>query len=136
MYHESEVIRRILTTARTIAVVGLSADPSKPSHYVSAYMQAAGYRIIPVNPTVTVELLGEKVYVDLASISDPIDLVNVFRRSSECATVVEQAIATKAKAVWTQLGITCPEAASKAEAAGLLVVMNRCLKIEHARHWQ
>jgi predicted CoA-binding protein len=132
MYQESDVIQQILNSARTIAVVGLSSEPRKPSHYVSAYMQAVGYRIIPIHPRAT-ELLGEKVYPNLASIPEPVDLVNVFRPSSECAAIIEQAIAIKAKAVWTQLGITCPEAAQKAQAAGLLVVMDRCLKIEHAR---
>ena len=132
-YNDADIIQRILREMKTIAVVGLSADPSKPSHYVSAYMQDAGYRIIPVNPRASGELLGEKVYPDLASIPEPVDLVNVFRPSRECAGVIEQAIAILAKGVWTQLGITCPEAAEKARAAGLLVVMDRCLKIEHAR---
>jgi len=96
---------QILRETKTIAVVGLSSEPSKPSRYVCAYMQAAGYRIIPINPTVSTKLLGQTVYHDLASIPEPADLVNVFRRNSECASVVEQTIAINAPAVCTQLGI-------------------------------
>ena len=122
----------ILTHCRTIAVVGLSPQPHRASFDVARYMQANGYRIIPVNPNAT-EVLGEKAYATLteAAQHEPIDLVNCFRNSEDIAPVVDEAIAIGAKAVWMQLGITHPAAAAKAEAAGLLVVQDHCLKIDH-----
>jgi len=127
-----DAIRRILQDCRTIAVVGLSADPSRPSHGVAAYMRDRGYRIIPVNPRYP-EILGEKCYPDLRSIPEPVDMVDVFRKAADCVPVAEEAVAIGAKALWLQLGIVNDEAKRIGEAAGLTVIMDRCLKIEHAR---
>jgi predicted CoA-binding protein len=122
----------ILTHCRTIAVVGLSPHPHRASFDVSRYMQANGYRIIPVNPNAT-EVLGEKAYPSLteAARHEKIDLVNCFRNSEDIPPVVDEAIAIGARAVWMQLGISNPAAAAKAEAAGLLVVQDHCIKIDH-----
>jgi len=124
--------REILSAAKTIAVVGLSSDPLKPSYEVSAYMQRQGYRIIPVNPKET-EILGEKCYPDLESVPEPVDLVNVFRRPQQSPEVVKSAIAIGAKAVWLQLGIASEEARTLAEQAGLPYVEDRCVLIEHRK---
>ena len=123
----------ILRTCRTIAVVGLSANKFRPSYDVSAYMQGAGYRIIPVNPG-QAEVLGEKCYARLEDIGEPVDCVNVFRRSEFVAGIVDSAIAIGAKALWLQLDIVDDAAAERARAAGLLVVQDRCLLIEHRRY--
>jgi predicted CoA-binding protein len=123
---------RILDEGRTIAVVGLSSTPSRPSHGVAAYMQRAGYRIIPVNPNEN-EVLGERAYDALADVPEQIDLVDVFRRSEEAGVAVDQAIAVGAKAVWLQEGVIDHEAAQRASDAGLLVVMDRCWLKEHIR---
>jgi uncharacterized protein len=128
----SEAIKRILDECRTIAVVGLSSSSWRPSHGVAAYMQRVGYRIIPVNPNET-EVLGEKSWASLSELQDPIDLVDVFRRSEEAGAVVDQAIAVGAKAVWLQEGVIDKAAAQRALDAGLLVVMDRCWLKEHAR---
>lgn len=122
----------ILTHCRTIAVVGLSPKPHRASFDVARYMQANGYRIIPVNPNVS-EVLGEKAYASLreAAQHENIDLVNCFRNSEDIPPIVDDAIAIGAKAVWMQLGISHASAAAKAEAAGLLVVQDHCLKIDH-----
>jgi predicted CoA-binding protein len=122
----------ILTHYRTIAVVGLSPKPHRASFDVARYMQASGYRIIPVNPNAT-EVLGEKAYATLteAARHENIELVNCFRNSEDIPPVVDEAIAIGAKAVWMQLGISHAAAAAKAEAAGLLVVQDHCLKIDH-----
>ncbi|HNW03672.1 MAG TPA: CoA-binding protein [Burkholderiaceae bacterium] len=132
----TDTISRILDNFKTIAVVGLSPKPHRDSHEVSEYMQAHGYRIVPVNPAaMTSEILGEKVYPSLleAARHEHIDLVNVFRNSADVPPVVDEAIAIGAKAVWLQLGIEHAEAAAKAESAGLQVVQNKCLLIEHRR---
>jgi uncharacterized protein len=128
----AERIAHILNHFCTIAVVGLSPKPHRASFDVARYMQSAGYRIIPVNPNAT-EVLGEKSYASLtqAAQHETIDLVNCFRNSEDIAPVVDEAIAIGAKAVWMQLGITHAAAAAKAEAAGLLVVQDHCLKIDH-----
>lgn len=128
----SDEIRRILSAARTIAVVGLSRDPNRDSHRVAAYLQAQGYRVIPVNPAVK-EVLGEKAYPDLASVPVPVDVVDVFRRVEAIPGIVDEAIAVKAKAVWMQLGLAHNAAAEKARGAGLAVVMNKCIMMQH-RH--
>jgi predicted CoA-binding protein len=127
-----ETIARILDECRTIAVVGLSSKTTRPSHGVAAYMQRAGFRVIPVNPNET-EVLGERVYASLTDVPEKIELVDVFRRSEEAGSAVDQAIAIRAKAVWLQEGVIDHEAAQRAVEAGLLVVMDRCWLKEHVR---
>jgi len=127
-----ETIKRILDECRTIAVVGLSLKPTRPSHGVAAYMQRAGYRIIPVNPN-EVAVLEENAYASLNEVPEKIDLVDVFRRSEEAGAVVDEAIAAGAKAVWLQEGVIDHDAAQRALDAGLLVVMDRCWLKEHMR---
>ena len=128
----AEHLTHILQHCRTIAVVGLSPRPDRDSFEVAAYLQAHGYRVIPVNPNAT-EVLGEKAYATLreAARHEPIDLVDCFRNSPDIPPIVDDAIAIGAKAVWMQLAIRHPAAAAKAEAAGLLVVQDRCIKIDH-----
>ena len=116
-------IEEQLLNSKTIAVVGLSPDPSRDSHTVSKYLQQKGYRIIPVNPVVE-EVLGEKSYPDLKSVPEPIDMVDIFRRSEYVSPIVDEAIEAGAKYIWMQDGVVSEEAAEKARAAGLLVVMN------------
>ena len=125
-------LRRMLAQSRTLAVVGLSAQWYRPSYFAAKYMQDHGYRIIPVNPRYD-EVLGERCYPDLRAIAERVDLVDCFRRSQDIPPLAEQAIAIGAKVLWMQLGIVNDEAARRASAAGLDVVMNRCVKIEHAR---
>jgi predicted CoA-binding protein len=121
-----------LRTARTIATVGLSNDATKPAHTVPAYLQSQGYRIIPVNPTIS-EVLGQKAYGSLADVPEPIDVVQIFRRSEQVGPIVDEAIAAGAKAVWMQVGISDEAAAARARAAGLDVVMNQCMRVQHIR---
>ena len=128
----SDVVERILASARTIAVVGLSPDPRRPSHGVARYLQRAGYRIIPVNPKVD-EVLDEPAYASLRAVREPVDVVDVFRRSEFVAAVVDDAIAIKAGAVWLQDGVVDEEAARRARAAGLDVVMDDCMMRRHAQ---
>jgi uncharacterized protein len=127
-----DAIAKILEKYKTIAVVGLSSNPMRPSYGVTEYMQEAGYRIIPVNPNER-EVLGEKSYARLEDVPEKIEIVNVFRRAEEVAPVVESAIRVGAKVVWMQLGIESEEAAEKALAAGLAVVEDACLLIEHRK---
>lgn len=122
----------ILTNYRTIAVVGLSSEPDRPAYSIARYLKKKGYRIIPVNPGET-EVLGEMAYPDLSSVPEPIEIVNIFRRPEFVPDVVEEAIAVGAKAVWMQEGIVNGKAAKAAEDAGLLVVMDRCIRSEHRR---
>jgi uncharacterized protein len=129
---DSDKLRRLLRTSRTIAVVGLSAQWHRPSYFAAKYLQEHGYRVIPVNPTYP-EILGEKSYKRLADIPERIDVVDCFRKSSEIPAIADEAIAIGAKVLWMQLGVESPEARRKAEAAGLEVVENRCMKIEHGR---
>lgn len=127
-------IRALLSGARTIAMVGASDRPDRASFGVMEFLQGQGYRVIPVNPAITGEhVLGEFVWQGLDQIGDPIDIVDVFRRSEAAGEVVDAAIAVGAKAVWMQLGVVNAEAAARAEAAGLKVVMDRCPKIEIRR---
>ena len=127
-------LRRILSTVRTIAMVGASSNWNRPSYFVMKYLQGKGYRVIPVNPgTAGKEQLGEKIYASLRDIPDKIDMVDVFRASDQVGPIVDDAIAIGAKVVWMQLGVRNDAAAEKAEAAGLEVVMNRCPKIEFGR---
>lgn len=128
----ADPIAEILRKCRTIAVVGLSSNPMRPSHEVTEYMQRAGYRIIPVNPNER-EVLGEKSYARLEDVPEKIDVVNIFRRPEEVPPVVESAIRIGAKVVWMQLGIENGEAAEKAKGAGLAVVEDACILIEHRR---
>ncbi len=130
--NDPETIKRILDECRTIAVVGLSSKSTRPSHGVAAYMQRAGYRVVPVNPNES-EVLGEKAYASLSDVAEKIDLVDVFRRSEEAGPAVDQAIAIGAKAVWLQEGVIDHAAAQRALDAGLLVLMDRCWLKEHAR---
>jgi predicted CoA-binding protein len=125
-------IETILAETRTIAVVGFSSRPERAGYYVPAYLHDQGYRIIPVNPHLQ-NGLGEKAYPDLLSVPEPVDLVLIFRRPEEVLPVVEQAIAIGARAVWMQLGIVHEAAAARARAAGLRVVMDACMLIEHRR---
>jgi len=127
---ETDPIAELLKRSKTIAVVGLSDNPVRPSHDVSAYMQAQGYRIIPVNPGIT-EALGEKAYSSLRDVPDRIDIVNIFRRSELVEEVVDEAIALKIPAIWMQEGVINDKAAAKARAAGAFVVMDRCILKDH-----
>ena len=127
-------IRELLTNARTIAMVGASDRPDRPSNGVMKFLQDHGYRVMPVNPQITGEHIhGEYVWRELAQIGEPIDIVDIFRRPQAAGEAVDQAIAVRAKAVWMQIGVINPEAAKRAEAAGLKVVMDRCPKIEIPR---
>jgi len=123
--------RALLQDTRTIAIVGLSPNPQRPSNEVARYLRAAGYTIIPVNPACD-EVLGERCYASLREIPGPVDLVDVFRRAEDVMPIVEDAIAIGARALWLQLGVVAPEAALRAADAGLKVVMDRCPKIAHA----
>jgi predicted CoA-binding protein len=128
----ADAILELLKKYQTIAVVGLSSNPMRPSFSVTEYMQRVGYRIIPVNPNET-EVLGEKSYARLEDVPEKIDIVNVFRRAEEVPPVVESAIRIGAKVVWMQLGIENEEAAEKARAAGLIVIEDACILVEHRK---
>lgn len=123
---------KILKTCQTVAVVGLSPRPDRPSYRVASYLKEQGYRIIPVNPKAK-EILGEPCHPDLASIPEPVDVVNIFRRSEEVLPIVEVAIKIGAKAVWMQEGVMNEEAAAQARKSRLLVVMDRCMLKEHRK---
>ncbi|AVR87476.1 CoA-binding protein [Thauera aromatica] len=125
-------IRRLLQDSRNIAVVGLSPKPARPSNEVAHYLRAAGYTILPVNPLHD-EVMGERCYPSLHDVPRPIDIVDIFRKPEDVMPIVDEAIAVGARSVWFQLGVIAPEAAARAAAAGLAVVMDRCTKIEHAR---
>ena len=133
------VIRAILHTARTIAIVGLSSNVLRPSHFVGFYLQRHGYRVIPVNPNER-EVLGEKAYATLSDVPFHIDVVDVFRAPQFVPAIVEEAVRIGADAVWLQFGVISGAGARLSEQAGLKVVMDRCMKVEHARnmgrmHW-
>jgi predicted CoA-binding protein len=129
---DSDKIRRILRTCRTLAVVGLSAQWHRPSHFAAKYMQEHGYRAIPVNPAYD-SVLGEKCYPSLRDIPEKVDIVDCFRKSAEIVPLAEEAVAIGARVLWMQLGVENPAARRIAETAGLEVVENRCVKIEHGR---
>jgi hypothetical protein len=134
MLRDDDEIAGLLASARTIAVVGASDRPDRPSNGVMKFLQGRGYRVFPVNPTITGERIhGEYVWRDLHQIGEPIDIVDIFRRPEAAGEAVDEAIAVGARAVWMQLGVINREAAERAEAAGLKVVMNRCPKIEIMR---
>jgi predicted CoA-binding protein len=132
-------LRRILKTCRTVAVVGLSAEWHRPSFFVAKYLQQHGYRVIPVNPRYE-SILGERCYARLEDIPEPVDMVDVFRKPADVVPIARSAVALGAKCLWQQLGVANLEADAIAREAGLDSVMNRCVKIEHARlfgglHW-
>ena len=127
------MMEQVLRSMRTIAVVGASDRPDRPSHGVATYLQRAGFRVFAVNPKLSGELFGNPVYAALEDVPEPIDVVDVFRRPEDVPPVVESAIRVGAKAIWLQLGITNANAEARARDAGLSVVANRCLKVEHAR---
>jgi uncharacterized protein len=127
----SEEIKEILQNFKTIAIVGLSTDEVKDSYRVAEYLQRHGYKIIPVNPKY-LEILDEKCYPDLKSIPEKVDIVDIFRKPEAVPLIVDEAIEIGAKIIWMQLGICNNSAAEKARAAGLKVVMNKCIKVEHA----
>jgi len=132
MTAESAELRRILTECHTIAVVGLSADASRPSHGVARYLKQQGYRIVPVNPRYEA-VLGERCYARLVDIPHPVDMVDVFRRTEDVLPIAQQAVAIGAKCLWQQLGIMNLDADRLARAAGLDSIMDRCVEIEHMR---
>jgi hypothetical protein len=131
---DPEVIRALLLRARTIAIVGLSANELRASNFVGFYMKRHGYRVIPVNPREQ-EALGERCYPDLGAVPERIDIVDVFRQPDAVPQIARDAVRVGAKALWLQFGVVSEEGAAIAEAAGLDVVMDRCLKIEHARYF-
>lgn len=137
-HYSDDLLRGILSRCRVIAMVGASANWNRPSYFVMKYLRTKGYRVIPVNPgKAGGEILGERVYAQLAEIPEPFDMVDIFRNSEAAGGIVDEAIALAAekgiKVVWMQLGVRNDEAAARAEAAGLAVVMNRCPKIEYGR---
>lgn len=132
-YQDSTVIREILHTARTIAVVGLSSNALRPSNFVAFYMQRHGYKVVPVNPRET-EAVGEKSYASLSDIPFHVDVVDVFRAPQFVPEIAEEAVTIGADALWLQFGVISPRGAQIAESGGLKVVMDRCMKVEHARH--
>ena len=123
-------MKGLLQNSKNIAIVGLSDKPERDSYMVAKYLQKHGYKIFPVNPGIK-EVLGEKAYSSLSAISEPIDIVNIFRRSSDVPPIIDEAILLKPRVVWLQLGVVNEAAAQVAKAAGLLVVMDRCIKIDH-----
>lgn len=129
---DDNTLRKMLEEARVIAVVGHSDKPHRTSYNIAQYLRRAGYKVYPVNPTVE-QIDGEKSYASLDEIPEPIDIVDVFRRSEHLEQVVQDAIAANAKAVWGQLGVASPEAAQKADAAEMPMVMDRCIKVDHQR---
>ena len=138
-YQDPHTILATLLAARTIAIVGLSKDPLRPSYFIGFYLKRHGYKIVPVNPREP-EVVGEKSYPSLKDIPFPVDVVDVFRRPDAVPAIARDAVAIGAKALWLQFGVISPEGARIAEDGGLTVVMDRCMKVEHARylgrmHW-
>src|SRR5258708_3274250 len=134
MPHENpsnDVLTSLLTHARTIAVVGASSNPERPSHGIMRKLLSAGYRVVPVNPRET-EVLGQKAYASLADVPDKVDIVDVFRRPEYTPPIADEAVASGAKALWLQSGISNDEAAARAEAGGLIVVMDACIGVLHS----
>ncbi|MFD2232239.1 CoA-binding protein [Phaeospirillum tilakii] len=134
LHYADDVLRAILASVRTIALVGASANPDRPSHEVMAFLQGRGYRCLPVNPGLAGQtLLGETVYPDLAALPGPVDMVDIFRNSDAAGAFADAAVTIGAKVVWMQLGVRDDAAADRAAAAGLAVVMDRCPKLELIR---
>jgi predicted CoA-binding protein len=127
----AEQLRKLLTDARTIAMVGASSSPDKPSHGIMKKMLAAGYRVIPVNPRET-EVLGQKAFPSLRDIPEKVDIVDVFRRAEDTPSIADDAVAIGAKAIWLQSGIVNDETARRAQAGGILAVMDACIGVEHS----
>jgi len=132
-YQDEQKIEATLLAARTVAIVGLSPDPLRASYFIGYYLKRHGYKIVPVNPKET-EILGEKSYPSLKDIPFPVDVVDVFRRPDAVPAIARDAVAIGAKALWMQFNVISPEAAKIAEDGGLTVIMDRCMKVEHARH--
>ena len=132
-YQDEGKIEATLLAARTVAIVGLSPDPLRASYFIGYYLKRHGYKIVPVNPKES-EILGEKSYASLKDIPFPVDVVDVFRRPDAVPAIAREAVAIGAKALWLQFNVISPEAAKIAEDGGLTVVMDRCMKVEHARH--
>jgi hypothetical protein len=133
-YQDPLVMQRLLSTARSIAIVGLSNNPLRPSHFVGFYLLRHGYRVIPVNPREK-EVLGQRSFASLTDIDEPVDIVDVFREPSVVPALAAEAAMIGAKALWLQFGVIHEAGAAQAQRAGLAVVMDRCLKIEHARYF-
>ena len=138
-YQDPLAIQRVLNTAKTIAIVGLSNNELRASYFVGYYLKRHGYRVLPVNPRAT-EILGQKSYPSLLDIPDPVDIVNVFRAPDALVEIAEQAVQIRAGALWCQFGVINPAGARIAEDGGVPVIMDRCIKVEHARyvgrmHW-
>jgi uncharacterized protein len=133
-YQDPLVIQRVVSSARTVAIVGLSSNPLRASHFVGFYLKRHGYRVIPVNPRES-HVLGERAVASLTDIDGPVDVVDVFREPSVVPAIAADAITIGAKALWLQYGVINPAGAAQAARAGLDVVMDRCLKIEHARYF-
>lgn len=133
-YQNPQIIREILGNAKTIAVVGLSPNPQRPSHPVADYLQRHGYSIVPVNPNEQ-EILGEQCYASLSDIPFPVDIVDVFRQPEAVPPIAEEAVKIGAKAIWLQLGVISPAGVAIAEHGGLAVVMDRCIMVEHRRYF-
>ena len=138
-YQNPSTIQRVIHTARTIAIVGLSGNPLRASYFVGFYLKRHGYRVIPVNPR-EAEILGEKSYKTLVDVKEPVDIVNVFRAPDALPAIAAEAVAIRAKSLWCQFTVVNEEGGRIAEAGGLSVIMDRCLKVEHARyvgrmHW-
>jgi uncharacterized protein len=132
-YQDAREIAEIVRSARTVAIVGLSPNELRPSNFVGFYLQRHGYRVIPVNPRAS-EILGEPSYASLSDVPDRIDIVDVFRQPEAVPAIAEEAVAVGAGALWLQFGVISAEGAEIARRGGLAVVMDRCLKVEHARH--
>jgi len=133
-FYTNDYLRSVLRDVKTIAMVGASPNWNRPSYFAMKYLQEKGFRVIPVNPQAAGQtILGEKVYAELADIPERVDMVDIFRRSEAAGPIVDEAIRIGAKVVWMQIGVRNDEAAARAEAAGLRVVMNRCPKIEYSR---
>ena len=138
-FQDPQVITAVLRSAKTVAIVGLSPDPLRASYFIGFYLQRHGYRIVPVNPKES-EILGERSYPSLGEIPFPIDVVNVFRRPAAVPEIAREAVAARARSLWLQFGVISDEGARIASEGGLAVVMDRCMKVEHARflgrmHW-
>lgn len=134
VYQDPATIQKLLAESKTVAIYGLSTDTQKASYFVASYLKSQGYRIIPINPNAT-EILGEKCYPTITAIPDKIDILNIFRRASEVPPLIDEAIARRIPAVWLQLRIINLPAAEKARAAGLTVILDKCIKMEHGRYF-